>query len=96
VHIDRCRCGLIFLRHPVSDDVQTAVVRRRPVMGAETSSGVATQNYHGEWVPAIPGPFFGVRKVCRCGRKFWTMEGYEGHYAYAHVLGMVPPPGGSS
>jgi hypothetical protein len=42
---------------------------------------VSTQNYRGEWVPAIPGPFLGIRKTCRCGRKFWTMEGYEGHYA---------------
>jgi hypothetical protein len=55
---------------------------------------VSTQNYRGEWVPAIPGPFLGLRKTCRCGRKFWTMEGYQGHYAYAHALGMVPPPGG--
>lgn len=47
-----------------------------------------TQNARGEWVPAIPLPFFGLRKRCQCGSRFWTMRGYLGHYAYAHALGM--------
>jgi hypothetical protein len=51
--------------------------------------GVSTQNKRGEWVPAVPGPYLGVRKKCwACGEKFWTLDGYQGHYAYAHILGM--------
>jgi hypothetical protein len=45
-----------------------------------------TQNDLGEWVPAIPVPFYGLRKRCGCGRKFWTAAGYRGHYALRHVL----------
>ena len=48
---------------------------------------VSTQNRRGEWVPAIPMPFFGLRKRCSCGAKFWTLVGYEGHYARDHILG---------
>jgi hypothetical protein len=48
---------------------------------------VSTQNHRGEWVPAIPGPFLGFRKKCDCGAKFWTLRGYEGHYARDHILG---------
>jgi hypothetical protein len=48
---------------------------------------VSAQNRRGEWVPSIPLPFQGFRKVCSCGAKFWTMKGYQGHYAYEHVLG---------
>ena len=49
-----------------------------------------TQNSRGEWVPAIPLPLYvrWGRKQCDCGRKFRTMDAYNGHYAYAHVLGM--------
>jgi hypothetical protein len=47
---------------------------------------VTTQNDRGEWVPAIPVPFYGLRKHCSCGRKFWTERGYRGHYALAHIL----------
>jgi len=45
-----------------------------------------TQNKRGEWVPSIPVPFYGIRKTCCCGRKFWTMRGYELHYALDHIL----------
>lgn len=45
-------------------------------------------NDRGEWVPAIPLPLYGVRKQCLCGRRFWTMEGYQGHYTLAHILGL--------
>ena len=49
-----------------------------------------TQNKRGEWVPAIPFPLFGPRRKClRCGTKFWTMDGYRGHYALKHI---VDPP----
>lgn len=40
----------------------------------------------GARVPAIPLPLFGFRKRCYCGRKFWTLEGYRGHYALVHIL----------
>ena len=46
-----------------------------------------TTNTRGEWVPAIPLPLLGLRKRCSCGRRFWTLDGYRGHYAYAHILG---------
>jgi len=45
-----------------------------------------TQNKAGEWVPAIPLPFYGLRKRCGCGRRFWTATGYRGHYALLHVM----------
>ena len=47
---------------------------------------VMAQNRDGEWVPSIPLPFYGLRKGCNCGQKFWTVKGYEGHYALAHIL----------
>jgi hypothetical protein len=49
------------------------------------TGGVQTQNQRGEWVPAIPLPLLGIRKRCGCGRRFWTMDGYRAHYAYAHA-----------
>jgi hypothetical protein len=45
-----------------------------------------TRNLDGDWVTAIPLPFHGLRKRCTCGRRFWTVAGYRGHYALAHVL----------
>jgi len=54
-----------------------------------TTDDTATQNERGEWVPAIPLPFYGLRKRCTCGRSFWTEEGYRGHYALAHILPRV-------
>ncbi len=44
------------------------------------------ENDDGAWVPAIPLPLFGWRKRCSCGRGFWTLDGYRGHYALAHIL----------
>ena len=38
----------------------------------------------GVWLPAIPLPLFGIRKRCDCGRRFRTLEGYQGHYALKH------------
>lgn len=49
-------------------------------------SDIQTQNADGAWVPAVPLPYYGLRKRCSCGRRFWTMEGYQGHYALAHIL----------
>ena len=51
---------------------------------------VSTQREDGRWVPAIPLPFLGLRKTCDCGRRFWTLEGYQGHYALVHLLGGKP------
>ena len=46
-----------------------------------------TPNEDGAWVPAIPLPLFVLlRKRCHCGRAFWTIGGYRGHYALVHIL----------
>ena len=52
-------------------------------------AGEQVQNEHGQWVPAIPLPFYGLRKRCDCGRKFWTTDGYQGHYALCHILSLA-------
>ena len=44
------------------------------------------RNARGEWVPAIPEPFYGLRKHCQCGREFWRLTGYRAHYALVHIL----------
>jgi len=49
-------------------------------------SSAEQTNDRGQWVPAIPVPFYGLRKHCECGRKFWTIGGYQGHYALVHIL----------
>jgi hypothetical protein len=50
------------------------------------------QNARGEWVPVVPVPLyvgFRLRRTqCKCGRRFKTMEHYEGHYALVHILGL--------
>lgn len=50
--------------------------------------GPSVQNKYGDWVPAIPLPFYSWKKICDCGMKFWTMESYQGHYALKHILGL--------
>ena len=55
----------------------------------QMTKGVTCKNNRDEWVPAIPVPFFyAIRKGCECGEKFWTMQGYEEHYAHKHILGL--------
>jgi hypothetical protein len=49
-------------------------------------SSEQVQRDDGKWVPAIPLPLVGLRKSCQCGAKFWTLPGYRGHYALAHIL----------
>jgi hypothetical protein len=49
-------------------------------------SSVSMRNKRGEYVPAIPLPFYGFRKKCSCGAKFWTTHRYNEHYAYEHIL----------
>jgi len=43
-----------------------------------------------EWVPAVPEPYYClIRKRCmKCGKMFFTVDGYRGHYALAHILYM--------
>lgn len=61
----------------------------RNIVFTTVDDGVTlTQNPQGKWVESVPLPFQGRRKICSCGKKFWTMDGYHGHYAYAHILGM--------
>jgi hypothetical protein len=48
---------------------------------------VFSENKSGNWVPAIPLPLYGMFKVrCECSVKFWTIKGYQGHYALTHIL----------
>lgn len=49
---------------------------------------VQGQNSRGEWIPAIPLPFYGLRKICECGDKFWYEKNYRAHYALEHILGI--------
>jgi hypothetical protein len=57
----------------------------------ESYNTVSMQNERGEWVPALPEPFYGLRKRCDCGAKFWTKKAYQAHYALEHiVLGRLP------
>lgn len=46
------------------------------------------KNARGEWVPAVPYPLFTFphRHRCHCGRSYWTMDGYRGHYAVTHII----------
>jgi hypothetical protein len=52
------------------------------------ATSTQTRNARGEWVPAIPLPLFTFphRHHCECGRSFWTLDGYRGHYALVHIL----------
>jgi hypothetical protein len=49
-------------------------------------AGNNTRNRKGQWVKSIPLAHGGFRQHCECGRKFWTVEGYRGHYALVHIL----------
>jgi hypothetical protein len=60
---------------------------------------VQAQNNRGEWVPAIPEPFY-LREVrkdkarrgkvrCDCGRVIKGYENYRGHYALVHILALA-------
>lgn len=52
--------------------------------------GTSMQNERGEWVPAIPEPYFLAfgRVRCDCGETRWSKRSYREHYALAHVLGV--------
>lgn len=58
-------------------------------MEKEYDTQTSAQNKYGEWVPAIPWPYMRrFRYICPCGTGFWTMEGFRGHYALKHILGL--------
>ena len=52
---------------------------------------VHQENSRGQYVPAIPEPFFGIKKRCECGKTFWTIAAYRGHYALVHILFIEKP-----
>ncbi len=43
----------------------------------------------GLWTQSIPLPFYGLRKTCSCGKKFWKVSNYRSHYIDAHTDGLV-------
>lgn len=59
-------------------------------MGSVASITVV-KNRRGEWVPAIPLPIYRLwMKQCpNCGERFYTTDGYRGHYAIKHILDPV-------
>ncbi len=61
-------------------------VGRLSVRNTDNEAVNLQQNGRGQWIPAIPLPFYGLKKGCWCGRKFWTEEGYRAHYALKHIL----------
>ncbi len=64
---------------------------REAWLASPDDGGAFAQNSRGQWVPSIPLPFYGLRKGCQCGRKFWTADGYQGHYALCHILHLDAP-----
>jgi hypothetical protein len=90
--VQRIRVAVSGGGHGASFPAHTGGMSFRREDKAETArweaekAGVSAQNSRGEWVPSIPLPFYGLRKGCSCGRKFWTMDGYQGHYALCHIL----------
>jgi hypothetical protein len=70
---------------PDWDDLRDQLYRARGVL---SGFRVTAKNLDGQWVPDIPVPYwilFG-KKCAQCGKNFWTMRGYRGHYALAHIL----------
>ena len=47
------------------------------------------QNPDGTWSEAVPLPFYGIRKKCSCGKKFWREENYVRHYKKHHTTGIL-------
>jgi hypothetical protein len=54
---------------------------------------ISARNDRGEWVPAVPLPFFAwpMKRCGTCRRRFWTTSGYQGHYALVHILALSSP-----
>lgn len=68
------------------DPVTQEQMGRLSVKNTDNEAVNLMQNGRGQWIPAIPLPFYGLKKGCWCGRKFWTEEGYRAHYALKHIL----------
>jgi hypothetical protein len=61
------------------------------MLAEKTAARLGTmQNDRGEWVPAIPLPYFLAfgRVRCDCGERFRGQKRYREHYALTHVLGL--------
>jgi hypothetical protein len=59
--------------------------------GSWSDGNTSVENRRGEWIPSIPLPWpllAGYR--CSCGRRSWTLPGYQGHYALEHILALAP------
>ena len=66
--------------------------------GSWSDGNTCAANRRGEWIPAIPLPFpgyFGEYR-CDCGRVFWRLASYQGHYALEHILALSPWVGSES
>jgi hypothetical protein len=58
---------------------------------AESEATISAQNRSGQWVPAIPEPFFIGRKKVRCivcPLVLKDRQRYREHYALQHILDM--------
>ena len=52
---------------------------------------VKMKNKRGEYVPAIPLPYYAWKKKCFCGKSFWFEKNYEAHYALEHIINGTYP-----
>lgn len=85
----RADCGRLS---PFPTDSRRKRIVQIVEQGPPPRAWVMTQNARGEWVPAIPLPYLGLRRRCgACDRRFWTMDGYRGHYALEHILDPEAP-----
>ena len=67
----------------------SAIINSKKYEGAFmiNNEGVFQENADGTWSEAIPLPYYGLRKHCSCGKKFWKEESYRKHYAERHTDG---------
>lgn len=54
-----------------------------------TDDKIYQQNFDGTWSEGIELPMYGLRKGCKCGRKFWREANYKRHYQKAHTNGIA-------
>lgn len=61
-----------------------------PLIKTLQEGGTAYLNKKGQWVPAIPEPYFCLLfgMDCACGKHFYRRESYEAHYALKHILNL--------
>ena len=66
-----------------------AIIDGKEYKGAFMYNGEGNfqQNEDGTWSEAVPLPFYGLRKGCYCGKKFWKEENYRTHYLEQHTDG---------